>query len=92
MGVLLIGEKEKSEIASAIAAARAKPMPWEVMREVVVDDRDEPKHTLKLDEHPDQDRLAKIGVSTRRIWSSLGPTSQRSRSKSSLQDSSATSQ
>jgi hypothetical protein len=60
MGVLFIGDKEKAEIAAAIRAARAKPMPLEVMRQLAVDDRDNPTNTLKLDERGDPDRIEAI--------------------------------
>ncbi|WP_063685496.1 hypothetical protein [Bradyrhizobium stylosanthis] len=56
-GVLIIGDNEKAAIATAIRSALAKPMPWDKMRQVIVDDRDGPTNTLKLDERPDPDRI-----------------------------------
>ncbi|MCP3471444.1 hypothetical protein NLM33_18885 [Bradyrhizobium sp. CCGUVB1N3] len=56
-GVLIIGENERAEIAKAIRSALAKPMPWEKMRQIIVDDRDHPTNTLKLGERPDPDRI-----------------------------------
>jgi hypothetical protein len=59
-GVLFIGEAELQAIARAIAAAKAKPMPWAVMQEIVVDDRDHPTDTLTLEERERPERLAEI--------------------------------
>ncbi len=59
-GVLIIAENEKAAIAAAIRSALAKPMPWEKMRQLIVDDSDNPTNTLKLDERPDQDRMAAL--------------------------------
>lgn len=56
-GVLIIGDNEKVAIAEAIRSALAKPMPWEKMRQLIVDDRDNPTNTLKLDERPDPGRI-----------------------------------
>ncbi|MGY8661750.1 hypothetical protein Q3C01_05195 [Bradyrhizobium sp. UFLA05-109] len=56
-GVLIIGDSERAAIAEAIRSALAKPMPWEKMRQLIVDDRLEPSNTLKHDERPDQDRI-----------------------------------
>lgn len=63
MGILVLGEDERQAIAEAVSAARAKPMPWSVMREVAVDDHDHPTTTLTLDEREQQidtERLAEI--------------------------------
>jgi hypothetical protein len=60
MGVLFIGENEQKAIAEAIRQARVKPMPFEVMRQLAVDDRDNPTITLKLDERGNPDRIAAI--------------------------------
>jgi hypothetical protein len=59
-GVLFIGETETKAIAAAVAAARAKPMPWAVFREIAIDDRERPTHTLTLDQRRQADRLAEI--------------------------------
>ncbi|WP_439372899.1 hypothetical protein [Bradyrhizobium sp. DASA03120] len=56
-GVLIIGEAEQAAIATAIRSALAKPMPWEKMRQLIVDDRDNPSNTLTLDERPNADRI-----------------------------------
>ena len=63
MGILFIGEDERQAIEQAVSAARAKPMPWSVMREVVIDDHDHPTDTLTLGEREQQvdaNRLAEI--------------------------------
>jgi hypothetical protein len=57
---LFIGETEKQRIAQAVAAARAKPTPWEVMQKVVVDDRNDPTNTLMLEQRPNAKRIAEI--------------------------------
>lgn len=55
--VLIIGDNERVAIGEAIRSALAKPMPWEKMRQLIVDDRDNPSNTLTLDERPDHDRI-----------------------------------
>jgi hypothetical protein len=39
MAILVIGEREKAEIARAIARARKRPLPWTVGRKMYVTDR-----------------------------------------------------
>jgi hypothetical protein len=59
-GVLYIGETEQEAINAALAAARAKPIPWQVTQEIVVDDRKHPTNTLMLEERQKSGRLAEI--------------------------------
>jgi hypothetical protein len=57
-GVLFIGEAEKAEIAAAVLAARARPIPLALLQEVAIDAAD--KHTLTLSERQHARRIAEI--------------------------------
>jgi hypothetical protein len=59
MPVLVIGEYEKKQIKEALESARAKPMPWELMKDIVTDDREKPTMTLSLEERRNVELLAK---------------------------------
>lgn len=59
-GVLAIGKHEREHIAIAIEAARKRPVPWELMMDVAVDDRDNPTHTLNLSDRKDPDMVAAL--------------------------------
>jgi len=50
MSVLVIGPEEQDKIRDAIKQASARPIPWEVMQSVIVDDRANPSPTLTLAE------------------------------------------
>jgi hypothetical protein len=59
MPVLVIGEDERKQIKEALEQARAKPMPWILMKDIVIDDQDNPTATLNLDERRNVELLAK---------------------------------
>jgi len=52
MGLLIIGPAERELIWEAIAQARARPIPWDVVQAAAVDDRERPTATLSLGERP----------------------------------------
>jgi len=59
-GVLVIGPKEKAAIDVAIREARAKPIPWSLLQEVAIDDRDNPTDRLDLADGHKPERMAEI--------------------------------
>jgi hypothetical protein len=59
-GVLIITADDRAQIKMAILAARAKTIPWSVMQEIAIDDREKPTPTLRLDERSNPDRIREI--------------------------------
>jgi hypothetical protein len=60
MGVLIIGPDELIAIEHSIAQARANPVPWEVMKKVAVDDRENPTGTLDLKDRGNPELIDEI--------------------------------
>jgi hypothetical protein len=59
-GVLFIGETERAAIATAVLTARAQPIPWSQLKDVVTDDRDNPGDTLLLEQRRNAGRIGKL--------------------------------
>lgn len=60
MSFLFIGEKEVEAIADAIAKAKAKPTPLEILMQIAKDDRADPTDTLLHEQRGDPALIAKI--------------------------------
>lgn len=61
---LIIDLDARTRINAAVEEAKANPIPWEVLREHIVDDRDHPTSTLFLDDRrpTETERPQSIGV------------------------------
>jgi hypothetical protein len=50
MSILHLGEHEQRAIAKALELARDQTLPWSIGKRIAIDDRDDPKTELKLEE------------------------------------------